>query len=252
MASRADAGSAGPLSPFSSPTRNQTRYSPMISVRTVLSAAGFLSLMACGSAGPDLRGPQGPGLMSAYSGEWQLLRLESDNLREKMSDARGAPGGAQGGMPRGRGGGGMTGVRPGGGGMPGGGRGGARGGTLSGLSPEEMRAALAGVRALAAVPDEMTITLDVEAVTLASLNQALLSLTLNAEEAQRLHQGEVEFSAWAKWTKKGIEIERETAEGFAVRDELSIDEMGRLVMKREVLLMSRSVEAKLVYGKGTP
>jgi hypothetical protein len=38
--------------------------------------------------GPDLLGPRGPNLMAAYSGDWVLLRLESDDLAGKILETQ--------------------------------------------------------------------------------------------------------------------------------------------------------------------
>ncbi len=46
----------------------------------------------CAGSGPDLRGPEGPGLMAAYSGDWILLPTESDDLNAKVRDAMRGPG----------------------------------------------------------------------------------------------------------------------------------------------------------------
>ena len=76
-----------------------------------------VTLTACGvGPGPNLAGPDGASYLSAYSGEWTLLRLESDDLDAQLREAMSArSGGAAGGMagPGGRGG---AGGRSGGGG----------------------------------------------------------------------------------------------------------------------------------------
>ncbi|MFC1791350.1 hypothetical protein ACFL0I_02650, partial [Gemmatimonadota bacterium] len=85
----------------------------------LLTGAALLSgaTASCAAGpGPDLNGPQGPSLMAAYSGDWVLVRTESDDLAEKIREAQNTRGmitpgtgsagaGRSGG--RGRGGGGM-------------------------------------------------------------------------------------------------------------------------------------------------
>jgi hypothetical protein len=221
--------------------RFNNEESIMISPRSLITASGILFLLGCGGgAGIDLTTPEGQTLQAAYSGSWELLRLESENLAEKMRGAMAAPGGTQGGMTGGRGG------------MWGGGRGGSRsgmrGGMPSQMDPEQIMAAREGVQALSQTPERMALSLRPDRVTLSPEDQVTLPLVLGGEE-ERFYQANTEFSARAKWTSDGLLIERELADGFAVNDEISVDEEGRLVVVREVHLMARSVDARLVYRK---
>jgi hypothetical protein len=113
---------------------------------SALALAGLAGLSSCGvGPGPDLSGPQGPSFIAAYSGDWVLLRVESDDMDAKLREAMaGAP------RERPAGGGGMTGGR-GGRRPPGGGMTGGRGGGMPGAGsaaggardPEEMRRVMA-------------------------------------------------------------------------------------------------------------
>jgi hypothetical protein len=209
------------------------------------------ALYACAGAGPDLRGPEGPGLMAAFSGEWVLVLDESEDLNEKM---RGAMRDPSAGMP----GGGMTGGRTGrggmGGGRPGGMGGGRGGGGMRGggggmtMDPEEMRAAMDALRQISAVPDEMVLTLQVETVTLATDAANILVLTLGANE-EEIGYGPATLFGTARWKKDGLEIERETEMGSGVKDVISVDQDGKLIVKREVDLMNRNVKGTLVYQR---
>ena len=66
--------------------------------------AALPTIGGCASGGPDLNGPEGPGLLAAYTGDWILIPAESEDLNAKMRDAERRPAG----------GGGMAGGRPGG------------------------------------------------------------------------------------------------------------------------------------------
>lgn len=189
--------------------------------------------------------------MAAYSGDWVLLRLESDDLARKLLDGvagqprPGATGGVPGGgMTGGRPGGGMTGGRPGGRTMP--------GGRAGGMDPEAMRGAMETIRALAEVPTEMKLTLTPEEVSLVPARTPAMTLGLGAAE-ERILQGRATFFAAAKWTKKGLVIERAGETAGRVKDELSLDDQGRLVMKREIDLPGRgTVKGTLRYARATP
>lgn len=224
--------------------------------RQFLHGAGAIVLLASLSAcatrpGPDLLGPQGPNLMTAYSGDWVLLRLESDDLAEKILEAQagqsrpGATGGRPGGgMTGGRPGGGMTGGRPGGGTRP--------GGVAGGMDPEALQQALATVRALAEVPARMTLTLRPAEMEFAPDGSPAITLGLGARE-ERFQQGRASFVAAAKWTRKGLVVERAGERAGRVKDEISLDDQGRLVVKRQVDLPGRgTVKGTLRYGRKPP
>ena len=221
--------------------------------RPILLAVGVLlsvSALGCASAGPDLRGPEGPNLMAAYSGDWILDPELSEDLDGKMRESMrvfGEPG--AGGMTGGRSGGGRGGMTGGGGrgGMrPGGGlRGGMPG---EGMDREEMRRSMEAIRGLARVPAELSITLQPEMVTLAQGVGNITSLTLGARE-EKLRVGEATLEATARWTQEGIEINREMEMGGGIRDRIGLDESGNLIVKREVDLMSQSEKGTLVYRR---
>ena len=49
-----------------------------------------ITLAGCGvGPGPDLASPSGASYLSAYSGDWVLLRLDSDDLDAKYREAMG-------------------------------------------------------------------------------------------------------------------------------------------------------------------
>ncbi len=214
----------------------------MNSIRRISIAVTIIVFAGCaGGPGPDLSGPEGPRIMDAYSGEWTLLRLDSDNLSQELRGAMATPGSGAMGMP---------GQRPGGrrpGGMTGG-RGGMRGGAPGGMDPEAMQAAMATVRALSSTPESMSLTLRPTRVTLAPLDQAVLTMELGAEEAV-FTQGDLEFFARARWMKTGLVVEKEVDEGFAVADKIFLDDEGRLLVERTIHLMGRAVEGTLVYRR---
>jgi hypothetical protein len=207
----------------------------------------FAVLMGCATAGPDLNGPDGPNIMAAYSGDWVLVPSESVDLNTKMTDSMRGPAG-------GPGGGGMAGGRGGGGGG-GGGRGGASGGGSmrggmpgSGMDPEEMRQSMEVIRGLAQVPGEIHLNLRPEVVTFTQDAANVLILTLGASKESVLQAGTTLLGT-AKWTKDGIEINREMEMGGGVKDEISLNEEGNLVLKREIDLMGRTVKGTMVFQR---
>ena len=222
----------------------------MSSYRSIPSGAALLSLtilIGCSSGGVDLNGPEGTDIMAAYSGDWVFVPSESEDLNAKMMNTmRGAAGGAGGGMTGGRsgggrGGGGMQGGMPGGGG----GRGGMPGG---GMDPEEMRRTMEALRGLARVPGEVSLSLLPETITFTADAANVLILTLGAGKEEVL-QGGVILLGTAKWTKDGIEINREMEMGGGVKDKIGLNEEGDLVLKREIDLMNRTVKGTLVYQR---
>jgi hypothetical protein len=205
-----------------------------------------LGMWACAAGpGPDLHGPEGTRLTAAYSGDWVLLRTESDNLAAKLRGSSGGRGGSPtGGMlPGGRRGGGM------GGGMGGGG---VRPGSFpGGGDPEEMRQAMQTMQALSQVPGEMNLLMSPDTVTITEQEPQsfALSLGLNREE-QELQQGQGTFFARAKWTEEGLEIDKKVDGGGGVTDKISLDANGRLIMKREIENAIRGkVDGTLVYRR---
>jgi len=216
----------------------------------LVAAAG---LSSCGvGPGPDLSGPQGPSYIAAYSGDWVLLRVESDDLDAKLREAmvgapRQMPAGG-GGMTGGRGGrtppgGGMTGGR--GGGMPPGG--GLSGG--GGFDPEEMRRVMAATQAVSRTQTELGLTLRPDVASLRPAEGAALVLPLSGEE-ETVVDGEVEYFATVKWTEEGLVIERKVDGGGRVKDKLHVDEEGRLVMEREIdALRGGKVTGTLLYRR---
>ncbi len=242
-------------------TKEDNRMFSRLSLFSVSLIFGLGGLSACGvGPGPDLAGPQGPSVMAAYSGDWVLLRLESDDMEAKFQEAMaGRPGASAGGMPGagvpGGGGGGMTGGRSGGmtGGRSGGMTGGRRGGMVPGgggaLDPEEMRRRMQATQAISRTPVELTLTLRPETATFAALNSAGLALPLDGEE-QTITQGEVEYFAGATWTEEGLVIQRKVDGGGGVKDKIHVDEDGRLVVEREIdALRGGKVKGTLLYKR---
>jgi len=176
-----------------------------------------------------------------------LVPSESEDLNAKMRDSMRNPAG-------GPGGGGMTGDRGGRGGMPGGGGmrgggGGMRGGMAGGeMDPEERRRSMEALRALSEVPGEISLSLRPEAITFTQAAANVLVLNLGAGKEEVLHGG-LALLAEARWTKNGIEIDRETGQAGGIKDRFNLDENGNLILKREIDLMGRSVKGTLVYQR---
>ena len=153
--------------------------------QTIGLSLGLALLAGCAGSGPDLKGPEGPSIMAAYSGDWVLDPTESDDLERKMREAmRLSPGGGTPGL-MGSGGAG----RRGGGGMPGGGiRGGGGGmpGTMGGnqMDLEVRRAAMEAIREMAQAPTEFSLALQPETVAITPSTGRGLLMTIGAEEEQ--------------------------------------------------------------------
>ncbi len=214
-----------------------------------------LALSGCGTGpGPDLSGPNGAGFLSAYSGDWVLLRLESDDLdgemREGMAARPDGRAGATGNMPGagGRGGGMTGGGRTGG--MSGGRRGGRGGMPTGGVTrdPAEMHRIIRTTRFLARTAGELTLTLRPESVRLVQGQDPPLLMNLGGDETAVL-QGEVEFFAGAEWTSDGLLIERKVDGGGGVTDKIHVDEEGHLIVDREIDTGRLKVEGVLRYRK---
>jgi hypothetical protein len=215
-----------------------------------LSLAVLLS--GCGAGpGPDLSSPSGASYLSAYSGDWVLLRLQSDDLegelREKLGDRPGGRGGATGSMPGsgGRGGGGTGGGRSGG---MSGGRGGAQPGPGLEAQAEEMEARRRGTQLLARTPGEFTLTLRPASVTFVQGQDAPIRMDLGADEIVVI-QREVEFFAGAEWTSEGLRIERLVEGSAGVTDKISVDDEGHLIVKRKLDTGRVKVEGVLRYQR---
>lgn len=214
-----------------------------------------VTLTACGvGPGPNLAGPDGASYLSAYSGEWTLLRLESDDLDAQLREAMSArSGGAAGGMagPGGRGGaGGQSGGggRAGGGGRPGGMPGGMPGGAGA-RDPEGMRRAMQATQILGRTPENFTLNLSPESATLIQGNAASVTLALGGEESA-VPLGDMEYFVAADWTSEGLIIERKVDGGGGVKDKMSVDEDGRLVVERQIDTgRNGKVEGTLRYRK---
>ena len=209
----------------------------------------FLSLgSGCAGGGPDLRGPEGPALMAAYSGDWVLCSEASENLGEKLRDAlRNSPGDLPPGMTGGRR------VPVSGGGRRGGGMRGGMGGTQ--IDPEAMRAAMNALRLLARVPRDLTLTLQSDRFTLTESGSGLTevtsvtSLALDAEKEDLIQAG-VRILGSAKWKKEGVELTREIEPAGSLEDTFILNDDGSLTLRREVSLRGRSVNGTLVFRKG--
>jgi hypothetical protein len=116
------------------------------------------------------------------------------------------------------------------------------------MDPELRRAAMEAIQVLARAPNELSLALRPETVGITPGTGAALLLTLGAEE-EKVVLGGATVLGTAKWTKSGIEIKREIELGGGVEDELSLNEQGNLVLKREVHLMGGGVEGILVYRR---
>lgn len=221
--------------------------------RLHLPALGLVAVSAVSSCGvgpgPDLSGPEGPSFLAAYSGDWVLLRLESDDLDAKLREAMmGRPGRSPGGMPGGGGGGmppggGMTGGR--GGGMPG------TGPTGQGMvDPEEMRRVMESTRFLARTQTEFGLTLRPDAASFRPADGPAVVIPLGGDESS-VQEGEIEYFAAAEWTEEGLVVERKVDGGGRVKDKIHVDDEGRLVVERVIdALRGGKVEGTLVYRRG--
>jgi hypothetical protein len=116
------------------------------------------------------------------------------------------------------------------------------------MDPEEMRRSMEAIRGMAMVPGEVSLTLRPERVTFTQDATTVLVLTLGAEK-EKTFQGGATFFATAKWTKSGLDINREMEMGGGVKDKVSVNEDGNLVLKREIDLMGRNVKGTLVYQR---
>lgn len=218
------------------------------------------TLAGCGAGpGPDLLGPQGQAYLTAYSGDWVLLPLESDDLDAEFREAMaGRPGASAGGKPgagvRGGRGGGMTGGRPGGGmtgSRPGSGRrpGGGIPGTGGGLDPEEMRRAMQATMVIARTPTELAVDLSPREALLTRAGGSPARLPLGGDEVSVNQEG-VEYFEKAEWTSEGLIIERKVDRGGSVKDKMKVDDQGRLIVEREIdALRGGKVQGTLVYRK---
>ncbi|MFC1791166.1 hypothetical protein ACFL0I_01710, partial [Gemmatimonadota bacterium] len=118
-----------------------------------------------------------------------------------------------------------------------------------GMDPEAMRRAVQVTQTMAQTPDELTLTLLPETVTLTFPDLAALQVTLDGESRESL-QGDLTVFSQGEWTQKGLEIERNTELGGGVDDTISLDEQGRLIINREVDLRGRGVvKGKLVFQR---
>lgn len=128
------------------------------------------------------------------------------------------------------------------------------GGFPGGGDTEQMRQAMQTMQIISQVPGEMSLVLTPDAVTLTEEEPqtSTLSLGLDTDE-QKVEQGLATFFARARWSDKGLEIDRKVDGGGGVKDKISIDANGRLVMKREIENPIRGkVEGTLVYRKQEP
>jgi hypothetical protein len=216
-----------------------------------LALALATALSGCGtSPGPDLSGPNGASYTNAFSGDWVLLRLDSDDMegmmRERMGTGPADRGGATGSMPGAAGrGGGASGGRPPGG-MTGG-RAGVLGQGMQGQA-EELERVRRGVQLLSRTQGEFTLTLRPESVTLVQGEDPPIVMALGKAEVQVL-QREVEFFAGAKWTSDGLVIERVVDGGAGVKDKIHVDEEGHLIVEREIDTGRRRIEGVLKYRR---
>jgi len=203
-----------------------------------------LGLAGCGvGPGPDLAGPRGPELMRAYSGDWVLLRMESDDLDAKYREAMvGRPGPQAGMRPGGRSGG----MAPGGGGFPRGGGGMTPGGV--GVDPGEMRRVFEATGRIAHTPTEIGLDLRPEGASFRPEGSGSMTLPLAGEE--EIRDGGFTYFAAARWTDEGLIVERKVDGGGKVKDRLQVNDEGRLVVKREIdALRGGTVKGTLVYAR---
>jgi hypothetical protein len=214
---------------------------------SLLLASIALTYGCGGGAGVDLSGPEGPGVMAAYSGDWELVPDESQSLEERMRE------GMSGGMPRG-------GMRPSGGGRRGGAGGGARDGAggMGGqrMDPEEMQRMREQMWSLAAPARELGLSLTETSTTLLADGSPPLVLTLGADPSVAM-SGAGEIRATARWTSRGLEVSRAIPNGPEIEDRYTIDDEGLLIVRREIEMMQgrTGFDLRLVYrkaGGGTP
>ena len=111
-----------------------------------------------------------------------------------------------------------------------------------------MRRSMEAIRGLAQAPAELTLVLRPENVTLTEDAKNLLILTLGADK-ERIVQGGAALLSAAKWTKDGVAIERESEVGGGIKDKISLNEAGDLVLEREIDLMGRSVKGTMIYRR---
>jgi hypothetical protein len=108
---------------------------------------------------------------------------------------------------------------------------------------------LVTLQVLSATPETVSLTLSPGRVVLTYPDSSVLDLVLGADEIEVRRDAAYYFAA-ADWTKKGVELKRESDQGAGVQDRISVDEQGRLVMKRTIELpMGGSVEGTLVYRR---
>jgi len=192
----------------------------------------LLTLTACASTpAPDLSSPEGGAVREAYSGTWILIPDESETFQEKMEEQMNS----------------RESRRPGGGGMRGGAGGGRRGG---GGDPEEMRRVMEETRRIAATSERIGLSLNEASTALILDDSPRLTLPLQGETTSYL-DGQGEIRANAKWTSNGLEVRREIPNGGDVTDTYSLDDEGRLRLRREVRMMRGQTELilRMLYAK---
>ena len=73
-------------------------------------------------------------------------------------------------------------------------------------------------------------------------------MTLGADKEKAFLSGATVMET-AKWTKSGIEIKREIELGGGVEDQLTLDDQGNLVLKREIQFRGGAAKGILVYRR---
>jgi hypothetical protein len=68
-------------------------------------------------------------------------------------------------------------------------------------------------------------------------------------ESERILQGGATILGKAKWTKDGLEIRRELELGPGIKDKISLNQEGKLILKREIELMGGAVKGTLVFER---
>jgi hypothetical protein len=112
----------------------------------------------------------------------------------------------------------------------------------------EMMRTMEALRSFARPPERISLQLQPETVNL-SVNGLDPLLVSFGSEAEQITQNGVTLNATADWTKDGIEVYRQMQRGQGVRDRYQLGQDGRLLLKREIMLMGRSAKATLVYQK---
>jgi hypothetical protein len=117
------------------------------------------------------------------------------------------------------------------------------------MDPETMERMIRALEGVSRTPEQISLNLRPESVTLTQNETQVLVLVLDGGE-EDIQVGDVTMVGRAKWTSHGIEIDRLGQRGQGVRDRFHVNEEGNLVLKREISMMAQSVKGTLVYVRG--